>query len=119
MSGNAWVLAAAVAGLGGLGSVLRFWLSRWAGWLPHGILLGNSVASFVAGLLLAQPHEVSTLWVVGLCGGLSTFSSFAAATIEFWRSGKRSQALANLALNLVIPSTAAWLGMLAAGILLK
>lgn len=119
MNANTWMMAAAVAGLGGLGSVLRFWLSRWHGWLPHGILLANSVASFVAGLLLTQPHEVSTVWVVGLCGGLSTFSSFAAATIEFWRSGKRPQAMVNIALNLVIPSTAAWLGVLAAGILLK
>lgn len=119
MNANAWLMAVAIAGLGGLGSVLRFWLSRWQGWLPHGILLGNSVASFIAGLLLTQSHEISTLWVVGLCGGLSTFSSFAAATVEFWRSGNRPQALANLALNLAIPSTAAWLGVLAAGILLK
>lgn len=119
MSSNGWFMAAAVAGLGGVGAVLRFWLSRWSGWLPHGILVGNSAASFVAGLLLSQAEPLATLVVIGLCGGLSTFSSFAAATVEFWRSGKRAQAIANTTLNLVVPSTAAWLGVLLAGILLK
>lgn len=119
MNADSWMMAAAVAGLGGVGTVLRFWLSRWSGWLPHGILLANSVASFVAGMLLMQPGPVPAILVIGLCGGLSTFSSFAAATVEFWRSGKRALAFVNTALNLVIPSTAAWLGVLLAGILLK
>ena len=119
MNANVWYLAGGVALLGGVGAVLRFWLSRWSGWLPHGILFGNSIASFIAGLFLTQEKSLSTLVVIGLCGGLSTFSSFAAATVEFWRSGKRTQAIANTALNLAIPSTGAGLGVLLAGILLK
>ena len=119
MKPDAWLLAVSVAGAGGIGAVLRFWLSLWQGWLPNGILAANSLASFAAGLVLANQDFGSIVLIAGLCGGLSTFSSFAAATVEFWRSGRRTQAIANTLLNLVIPSTAAALGVLLAGILLK
>ena len=97
------VSAAAVAVLGGAGSVLRHIASFWSGALPWGILAVNSVASFVAGLaLLSQAYEVAL--IVGLAGGLSTFSTFAAQTFEYLKNQQRFKALMNFALNLLLPA---------------
>jgi CrcB protein len=97
------VSAAAVAVLGGAGSVLRHIASFWSGALPWGILAVNSVASFVAGVAVSsQAYEVAL--IVGLAGGLSTFSTFAAQTFEYLKNQQRFKALMNFALNLLLPA---------------
>lgn len=97
------VSAAAVALLGGVGSVLRHIVGFWSGVLPWGILAVNSVASFVVGLALSsQAYEVAL--IVGLAGGLSTFSTFAAQTFEYLKNQQRFKALMNFALNLLLPA---------------
>jgi fluoride exporter len=97
------VSAAAVAVLGGVGSVLRHIMGFWSGALPWGILAVNSVASFVAGVALSsQAYEVAL--IVGLAGGLSTFSTFAAQTFEYLKNQQRFKALMNFALNLLLPA---------------
>lgn len=99
----------AVAILGGLGSVLRHFLSMWSGVLPWGILLANSSASFIAGFAISNDlFEVAL--IVGLAGGLSTFSTFAAQTHNLWVSGNKSGAIVNSFLNLTLPA----LGLLTA-----
>ena len=103
----------AVALLGGLGSVARHFLGFWTGSLPWGILLANSVASFIAGLAISnQLFEIAVIF--GLAGGLSTFSTFAAQTFDLWTAGLRLKAVANMVLNLVVPA----LSLLTAVILL-
>ena len=105
----------AVAALGGLGAVLRYLLGRWNGTLPWGILLANTMASCVAGF--AAGTTMSLALVTGLAGGLSTFSTLIAQTAGLWTRNKRSAVL-NLALNIVIPSTAAAaFGLLAVALL--
>ncbi len=102
-----------VALLGGVGSTIRHLAGFWDGYLPWGILAVNSLASFFAGLSLASgAYEIAL--VVGLAGGLSTFSTFAAQTFEFLKAGHRLRALANSVLNLIIPA----LSLLTAAILL-
>ena len=59
------VTAAAVAALGGAGSVLRHLASIWSGVLPWGILIVNSVASFVVGVAISSGANEVAL-VVGL-----------------------------------------------------
>ena len=104
---NSLVLALGVALFGGFASVLRLALSRWNGWLPWGILFANTVASLIAGFELIGSHSVNPLVVAGICGGLSTFSTFAGQTVEFVRAKQAVKAVINIVANLLLPFTAA------------
>ena len=97
------ISVAAVALLGGVGSVLRHIAGFWSGALPWGILAVNSIASFVTGLALSS-GEYEIALVVGLAGGLSTFSTFAAQSFEFIKNQLAFKAIANLVLNLALPA---------------
>ena len=92
-----------VALAGGFGAVVRFWLSYWQGKLPWGILLANSIGSFIAGLAVAGSIESAWL-VVGLAGGLSSFSTFAAQTHNLIVKKQLALASLNIVLNLLIPA---------------
>lgn len=97
------ISVAAVALLGGVGSVLRHIAGSWSGALPWGILAVNSIASFVVGLALSS-GEYEIALVVGLAGGLSTFSTFAAQSHEYLKNQQRLKAIVNLVLNLALPA---------------
>ena len=103
----------AISILGGLGSVARHLLGAWQGKLPWGILFANTVASVIAGIAVSS-GEMEIAFVVGLAGGLSTFSTFAAQTFDLWTIGQKPTALVNAILNLTLPA----LGLLTAVILL-
>jgi len=92
-----------VALAGGFGAVTRYWLSTWSGKLPWGILLANSLGSFIAGLAVAGLIESAWL-IVGLAGGLSTFSTFAAQTHDLFAKKQLGRALLNIVLNLLLPA---------------
>ena len=102
-----------VALAGGFGALARYWLSGWAGKLPWGILVANSIGSFIGGLAVAGSIETAWL-IVGLAGGLSTFSTFAAQTHELLSKKQLGAASLNIVLNLVVPA----LSFLTASILL-
>ena len=106
---------------GGLGSALRLALSHWHGRLPWGILVGNSVASLVVGLTYTSQgaNAASFILSLGLAGGLSTFSSWAAQTVHFFRQGDNRKAVYNLLLNLLLPALAVIAGMFTSPLLLK
>ena len=102
-----------VAIAGGFGAVARYWLSTWSGKLPWGILLANSIGSFIAGLAVAG--SIETAWIIiGLAGGLSTFSTFAAQTHNLIAKKQLALASVNIVLNLLVPA----LSFLTASILL-
>jgi fluoride exporter len=92
-----------VAIAGGFGAVARYWLSAWSGKLPWGILLANSIGSFIAGLAVAGSIETAWL-IVGIAGGLSTFSTFAAQTFDLVAKKQLALASLNIVLNLLIPA---------------
>ncbi|CAB4898082.1 unannotated protein [freshwater metagenome] len=92
-----------VALMGGLGSSIRYVIGSWKTLFPWGILLANSVASFIAGLAVGNGLFELAL-VTGFAGGLSTFSTFAAQTFELWTNSSKALALLNGALNLVLPA---------------
>ena len=92
-----------VAIAGGFGAVVRFWLSYWQGRLPWGILLANAIGSFIAGLVVSGSLETAWL-IVGLAGGLSTFSTFAAQTHDLVAKRQLGRALLNIVLNLLVPA---------------
>ena len=92
-----------VALAGGFGAVTRYGLSTWSGKLPWGILLANSIGSFIAGLAVSGSIENAWL-IVGLAGGLSTFSTFAAQTHDLVAKKQLGRALLNIVLNLLLPA---------------
>ena len=82
----------------GAGSLVRWVVAtRLDGRWPRGTLLGNLLGSLAAGLLLGAGvgGEAGALLVVGLCGGLTTWSGLAVGTVDLaGRSGRRAAAYA-------------------------
>lgn len=104
-----------IAVAGGLGSMLRFAISKWQGFIPWGILAANITASFLAGWAVIYFNGNDTLVgiaVVGLAGGLSTFSSWAGAAVQMAATGRRFAPALYTVLTLVLSSTAAYLGLI-------
>jgi CrcB protein len=66
-------------------------------------LLANSIGSFIAGLAVDGSLESAWL-IVGLAGGLSTFSTFAAPTHDLFAKRQLGRASLNIVLNLLVPA---------------
>ena len=90
---------------GGLGSIARVFMIRWAGVLPFGVFLTNAVAAALVSYIhagnLAQDYLV--IGIVGLAGGLSTFSGIARAGFDFYHRGRIAQMLLTGAISIVVP----------------
>jgi CrcB protein len=112
-------------GLGGaLGSVARFWASGFVArhfgeTFPFGTLVVNVTGSFVIGFFatLTGPDgrwlvapQGRTFFMIGVCGGYTTFSSFSLQTLDLARDGEWLYAGANAALSLVLCMVAVWVG---------
>ena len=112
----------AVAVGGALGAVLRQLTSvslAGRGRIPWGVLVVNVVGSFIAGGALSLPLDptVQLIIVSGVCGGLTTFSTFAVETIQLVSEGKHRTAAASVALNIALAVPAALLGVAVASLL--
>jgi CrcB protein len=115
-------LIAAVGLAGGLGAVIRLLMAGWIGKLPWGILVANSLASFVMGaVLMAEKNDavLTTVIVTGVCGGLSTFSTFSAQTVEYFKAKQVWRGVFNIVLNFTVPALAALGGLYLLYTLLK
>lgn len=105
---------------GAVGAPLRYladsWLSRRVGGVfPWGTFAVNVAGSFGLGLLAATaPEWLVALGGVGVCGALTTFSTFGFETVRLAEKGRPGPALLNvvgsLALGLAAASTGWWLG---------
>jgi CrcB protein len=100
---------------GGLGSALRFAISKFNGFWPWGILLANILGSFIAGWAVIY-FKTDLTWlailVVGLAGGLSTFSAWAAGTVQLVSRDRPVAAALYTIMTLILSSTAAYVGLL-------
>lgn len=106
------VLGVAVAG--GVGSVIRSFISPWIGRLPWGVILVNTLAAISVGVLLRFPDflpEIGQLIIVGFAGGLSTFSGVARAAFSYWHRGRIIQTAVALAANVLVPLGGLWMGL--------
>ena len=104
---------------GALGSVARALVSIVfpAGRLPWATILVNVAGSLLIGWLLARFSPLSeenfrlyNFWVVGICGGFTTFSSFSWQTFELLQKGNWGAAAANAVLSFVLCLAATWIG---------
>lgn len=110
---------------GAIGATLRHALGLLASavlgsTLPWGTLIVNALGCLAAGALLHAFASVQAsdprrlLLVVGLLGGLTTFSAFAAETLTLLRDGRPLLAITNVAGNVLLSLGAAAVGYSAA-----
>lgn len=109
-----------VAAGGAIGSVLRT-VAAFAvptGRLPWATIMVNVVGSLLIGYLIARfasAGETSVgsahaFWVMGICGGFTTFSAFSWQTFEQMQKGDWLAATLNVILSLVVCVAATGLG---------
>ena len=110
------MIVAAVIVAGAAGAVLRFAVSyAFAGprsvsghseahrSLPWAVLIVNVVGSAAGGAVLGlTTGDVRLVLLTGLCGGLTTFSTFSTESIQLVLAGRWPVALGSIAANLVL-----------------
>jgi CrcB protein len=80
---------------------------------PHlGTIFVNVSGSFIIGFIAALETTPPTrqLFMVGLLGGYTTFSSFSLQTLELANEGRWGTAGANVGLSMGLCLLAVWLG---------
>ncbi len=107
----------------------RYLISRYAARIlgpvfPYGTLIINVLGSFVVGFFLAWATErtvVDPRWrllvVVGLCGGFTTFSSFAYESIAYLEQGQWALLATNVLSNNLLSLAAVLAGVALARVL--
>lgn len=108
---------------GGIGAIARYLVSLWMqrrfpGFPASGTLLVNVAGCLLIGILMGLIVErnllspaVRLLLITGFLGGLTTFSSFGAQTLELFEAGHFRLTLIYLAGNLIGGLFAVWLGV--------
>ncbi|MFN2541135.1 MAG: fluoride efflux transporter CrcB [Chthoniobacterales bacterium] len=113
---------------GALGTGARFWASgviarRFGEFFPLGTLAVNITGSFAIGFFAALTDSQGRLLVaprarqffmIGVCGGYTTFSSFSLQTVDLADDGDWFKAGLNAALSFSGCLLAVWLGRIAA-----
>lgn len=98
---------------GALGSVLRFWFAIWLAPISRGMpwstITVNVLGSFLIALfgtltLASSRYALDEVWrlafMVGICGGFTTFSSFSLQSFELLRLGMPGRAFLNIAVSI-------------------
>lgn len=109
---------------GGLGSMLRFLTSKLITRYAHeyflflGTLVANLIGCFLIGLfsgwiLVNHPdsQSVRMLFVVGFCGGYTTFSAFAYENLRLLELGQWGLFLGYTVLSVALGVAAVWVGL--------
>src|SRR5882762_5402390 len=113
---------------GGLGSLARWGVSgliadKFGETFPWGTLVVNVTGSFIIGVFATvtgpegrwlAPAAFRQFFMLGICGGYTTFSSFSLQTLTLAGDGEWFRAAANSVLSLVLCLVGVWLGHLLA-----
>ncbi len=110
---------------GALGSVARFAaanaVAQRCGAAMWGTLFVNVTGSFLIGVLaglsvsggrLGGADSFRQFFIIGLCGGYTTFSAFSIQTLDLIRAGQLLHAGGNVLLSVTLCLIAVWLGHL-------
>ena len=99
---------------GGIGSLARYSIARAVAGIgydfPFGTLVANLLSCFVLGYIIGLVEEKNLLidpairlfFVIGFCGGFSTFSTFTFETFELYRNGQYYFFIANVLGNMAL-----------------
>ena len=124
-----WKQLALVMCGGALGAGGRYWLGGWllrrlGEGIPWGTLVANLSGSFAIGFLavwLEGRGPAALYWraflIVGLLGGLTTWSSLMLELLLLERSGRSEALVGYLGTTLVLGLLLVWLGTWAAGLM--
>lgn len=107
---------------GAIGAPLRYLVdlvvqARHDSVMPWGTFIVNVIGSFVLGVVLGAasvsglPPEVVVFLGTGVCGGLTTFSTFGFETVRLLEEGRAGAAALNAVLSLgagLLVATAGW-----------
>ncbi len=107
---------------GGLGSVVRYWLSlklnNFENAIPFGTLLANVLGSLIIGLIFGYSAKTgflsqnnALLWATGFCGGFTTFSTFAYENHLYIKSGEYLNLIPYLAVTIILGFAAVFAGL--------
>lgn len=122
-----WQQLALVMAGGALGAAGRFWLSgvllrQLGNGFPWGTLAVNLIGSFLAGFLVIwlEGRGPSALYwraflMVGIMGGLTTFSALMVECLLYAKSDRNGLMLAYIAISLSAGLLLIWLGSKTAG----
>jgi len=115
-----------IVGAGGfIGSVMRYLVQLWvergmSSTFPWGTFVANIAGSFIIGMVFALAQKGNLMnaeWrlflAVGICGGFTTFSSFAYNNLTMLKDGLYGQFIWNVGGSLVLGLLAVYIGMLA------
>jgi len=115
-----------IVGAGGfIGSVMRFLVQLWverglSSTFPWGTFVANIAGSFIIGMVFALAQKGNLMnaeWrlflAVGICGGFTTFSSFAYNNLTMLKDGLYGQFIWNVGGSLFLGLIAVYVGMLA------
>lgn len=98
----------------GIGGMLRYYVSdlvqkNFNSLFPYGTLTVNVIGSFIIGFVLFYfdslkniSAEMRLFLTVGICGGLTTFSTFSYETIKLIQDSEYILASANILLNILL-----------------
>lgn len=111
---------------GAIGSVARYWLSgliassKFFGQsFPWGTIIVNITGCFVIGFFntltvsegrMAASPDLRTFFMIGICGGYTTFSSFSLQTLTLAEDGEWLYAGGNILVSVVMCLIGVWLG---------
>lgn len=98
---------------GGIGSLLRFGITQLVLQFPKSVfpvatLVSNLLASALLGVFLvllmkvkpANAESFQAFWIIGICGGFSTFSTFAKENLELMEGGQWLIAVLNILISI-------------------
>lgn len=109
---------------GAIGSVGRYWLSglianRFGATFPWGTIVVNVSGCLIIGFFntltgtegrwLVSP-AARTFFMIGICGGYTTFSSFSLQTLNLVNDGEWLYAGANILYSVALCLAGVWLG---------
>lgn len=108
---------------GAIGSVIRYLISlinvNEASAFPYKTLVINVIGSLLIGLTVAFASKhtsidsnIVLLIKVGICGGFTTFSTFALETTTLYQSGKIWLAFLYIILSVILSTAAVFLGQI-------
>lgn len=108
---------------GGLGSITRFSLGKWINTqhttpFPLGTFIINITACFVLGVIVGLADykqilspQAKLFWVVGFCGGFSTFSTFSNENLTLFQQGNNETMLIYIASSVIACLFATYFGL--------